>query len=133
MTTYDQGWVWAAWFLAFVILFAVLEARALIKGHKTLSRSVWMLTKAWPPLPFFIGLVVGFLACHFWWIGPGCDLVEPQSAVQRSTYTPQGATRVVSTSPRQDRGQGSSLSCNTTRGLSSIQVENPVRAFAPGL
>lgn len=65
------GWIWAVWFVVFVVgLFVVLEARALIKKQKTLSRTVVDVSRAWPPLPFILGFVVGMLVSHFWW--PWC-------------------------------------------------------------
>jgi hypothetical protein len=60
--------VWAAWLIGAVIIsFAVLEGYAIAKGRLTLSECVWLATKAWPPLPFVVGVIVGGLAAHFWW------------------------------------------------------------------
>src|SRR5258707_11118581 len=62
--------LWVAWILLIAASFAGLEWYALAYGTiPTLSRVIWILTFAWPPLPFVIGFVVGFLACHFWWGG----------------------------------------------------------------
>lgn len=61
--------VWSIWLLAIAGSFAGFEGYALATGHETLSRWTWELSKAWPPYPFFVGLLVGFLACHFWWGG----------------------------------------------------------------
>lgn len=68
-------WVWVAWIIAPLIAFAIFEGYALKNNRTTLSRLVWNATRAWPPLPFVIGVVVGMLASHFWWIGQACDLV----------------------------------------------------------
>lgn len=59
--------VWVAWFLFVLISFALLEAFAIKTRRATLSASVWRLSKAWPPFPFVMGVVVGGLAIHFWW------------------------------------------------------------------
>lgn len=58
---------WTVWLLAIVLSFALLETYALQHDRATFSRYVWEISQAWPPLPFFVGLLVGFLACHFWW------------------------------------------------------------------
>lgn len=71
-----MSWVWVAWLAVILLSFAILEGYALRSSKTTLSRFVWNTSRAWPPLPFFVGLIVGFLACHFWWIGPGCDLIQ---------------------------------------------------------
>lgn len=55
-----------AWILALAFL-ATYEAWALATGHQSLSRAMWTLTSAWPPLIFLEGMVVGGLAVHFWW------------------------------------------------------------------
>jgi H+/Cl- antiporter ClcA len=67
-----MNWVWALWLLAIAVSFAAFEGYALATGRKTLSRWTWDLSKAWPPYPCFVGLIVGFLACHFWWGGIVC-------------------------------------------------------------
>ena len=69
-------WGWAIWVVAIAVSFGVLEGWALMTGRPTLSRTVWVFSKAWPPLPFVAGLLAGFLASHFWWIGQGCDLLS---------------------------------------------------------
>jgi hypothetical protein len=73
-----MNWIWVGWTAAIVVSFAVFESYALANGKMTLSRATWDLTKAWPPLPFAAGLLVGGLAVHFWWnwcpqvgFGPG--------------------------------------------------------------
>ena len=65
--------VWIVWFLvAVVLLFAIFETRALIKGTPTLSRTVWIINKNFPPFGWMVGIVVGFLGCHFFWGGIVC-------------------------------------------------------------
>lgn len=56
-------WAWCA-AIGFLLWY---EWWALATGHQTLSRAVWTLSTAWPPLIFLDGLVVGGLAVHFWW------------------------------------------------------------------
>lgn len=62
-----MDWVWVTWILGIVVSFALLEGYALTHDRTTLSRFVWRLSKAWPPLPFVAGLLAGGLAVHFWW------------------------------------------------------------------
>jgi H+/Cl- antiporter ClcA len=64
-----MDWFWPAWLLIIVGSFACAEGFALATGRKTLSRWTWEVSKEFPPYPFFCGLIVGFLACHFWWGG----------------------------------------------------------------
>jgi hypothetical protein len=71
-----MNWVWVVWLVAVGASFAVLERYALRNDTTTLSRFIWTVTKAWPPFPWVVGVVVGFLACHFFWIAQGCDLVK---------------------------------------------------------
>jgi hypothetical protein len=71
-----MNWVWLAWLLLIAGSFAVLERYALLKNKVTLSRFIWNTSKAWPPLPWLVGVVVGFLADHFFWPGQGCDLIK---------------------------------------------------------
>ena len=66
-------WVWVAWLLVVAASFAVFEGLAIAHKRPTLSRTVWEVSKAWPPLPWVAGVVVGFLAAHFWWVGQGCE------------------------------------------------------------
>ncbi len=61
--------VWSLWIALILASFAVFEGFALVRNKTTLSRFVWNLTKAWPPLPFIVGAVVGFVSAHFWWGG----------------------------------------------------------------
>ena len=61
---------WAIWFVAAMIMFACLEVFALATRRiKTLSATIWELTKRQPILPFVLGLIVGVLAVHFWGVG----------------------------------------------------------------
>lgn len=63
---------WTVWLVAIALTFAAGETYALMTGHKTLSRWVWDISKAWPPFPWVVGVLMGFLACHFWWGGIVC-------------------------------------------------------------
>lgn len=65
MTWWYVGWT--ALNLAWVIGFAVLEGWAIKKGGLTLSMYTWILSQAWGPMPFVLGLIVGGLAVHFYW------------------------------------------------------------------
>lgn len=71
-----MSWVWVAWVVFIAVSFAGLEGYALISNKNTLSRTVWNISKAWPPFGWVCGLLAGFLGAHFWWIGQGCDLVS---------------------------------------------------------
>lgn len=64
-----MSWAWIVWIVATVVIFVALEAHALRHNETTLSRFTWNISQAFPALPFFVGLVIGFLACHFWWGG----------------------------------------------------------------
>jgi hypothetical protein len=67
-----MGTVWTLWLGAILVSFACFEGWALRTNRMTLSRWTWTVSKAFPPFPFFAGLVVGFLAAHFWWGGIVC-------------------------------------------------------------
>jgi hypothetical protein len=67
-----MSWAWLSWALFFAVSFAALERYAILKNKTTLSRLVWNTSKAWPPFPWLVGLVTGFLADHFFWPGQGC-------------------------------------------------------------
>jgi hypothetical protein len=67
---------WSFWVVLIAVSFGVFEWWALHTGRATLSRTVWEFSKAWPPLPWVAGVLVGFLAAHFWWIGMGCDIAN---------------------------------------------------------
>ncbi len=62
---------WTALIIANIVIFAILEGYALSRsdpdGGITLSRYVWEASKAWPPLVFLLGMIVGGLVVHFWW------------------------------------------------------------------
>ena len=68
-----MSWYWSIWlFIALPVTFAAGEAYAIHTGRITLSRFIWNLSKAFPPFPWIVGVLVGFLACHFWWGGIVC-------------------------------------------------------------
>ena len=60
---------WAVWLFAIAASFTAFEVYALANNKTTLSRFVWNCSKAWPPFPWVVGLLTGFLAAHFWWGG----------------------------------------------------------------
>ncbi len=62
-------WFWTIWLVVIVASFAGFEGYALMHNTTTLSRYVWDLSAAWPPLGWFAGFGTGFLVCHFWWGG----------------------------------------------------------------
>ena len=64
-----MNWIWPTWILSIAVSFSALETYAIASHKPTLSRFVWELTAAWPPLPFIAGFIAGFLCCHFWWGG----------------------------------------------------------------
>lgn len=64
-----MSWVWLGWLIFLIASFAVFEGFALKTGRTTLSRFVWNISAAWPPFGWVCGVIVGFLACHFWWGG----------------------------------------------------------------
>lgn len=63
---------WTALFVGFAILAIAGETYALQTDRTTMSRYVWNASKAFPALPLFVGLVAGFLFCHFFWGGIVC-------------------------------------------------------------
>jgi hypothetical protein len=63
--------IWPMWLIAIVVTFGFFEGWALVHGQKTLSRWVWLTTKAWPPFPAIFGLVAGGLIVHFFWTNQG--------------------------------------------------------------
>jgi len=73
---------WVFWFIVAVILvagtFGVAEAYAIRNKKSTLSRTMWEIGKSWPPFGWAVGmglgLLIGFLACHFFWPGEGCSI-----------------------------------------------------------
>jgi len=62
-------WIWAAWWIFLFVSFALIESFAIAKNKTTLSRFMWSASKSFPLLPFIVGLIVGVLACHFFWGG----------------------------------------------------------------
>lgn len=65
----NRRWIWAAWFGAVVITFAILEGLALSRPDGvTLSQTIVDLSHRWPPIVFLIGMGVGLLVSHFWWV-----------------------------------------------------------------
>lgn len=64
-------WTWLYWiafFAVIAILFVIGETLALRqKNAVTLSRFIWTISKAWPPIVFVIGWLIGLLTAHFWW------------------------------------------------------------------
>jgi hypothetical protein len=65
-----EDWIWLLFLAQVAIEFGVLEARALNRGHDTLSAFVWRLSK-WPPFGWTMGIAVGFLGNHFFWPDQG--------------------------------------------------------------
>ena len=65
--------IWALWFGAVLIVFAIIEWVALVTGRiPTLSRTVWRIVARYPIFQFLFGCVCGGLAVHFFgWI-PAC-------------------------------------------------------------
>ena len=60
-------WIWAAFLIGWIVMFAVIEGVALAWGDTTLSRFVWEVSQQWPLVPVLYGMVLGGLAVHFWW------------------------------------------------------------------
>jgi hypothetical protein len=68
-----MDWFWTIWLVLGVLgTFGIAECYAIVTHKPTLSRYVWTVSKAFPAFPWIIGVVVGFLACHFWWGGAIC-------------------------------------------------------------
>ena len=91
---------WTVLGLAWVAVFAAMEGYALTHDDAiTLSRFVWEISAAWPPLPFVCGFIAGFLCCHFWWGGivsfkpvGGLDAVQGRAGAseeKKGVETPQ--------------------------------------------
>ncbi|MCC6775620.1 MAG: hypothetical protein IT537_03130 [Hyphomicrobiales bacterium] len=61
---------WSVLGLAWVVVAAPLELYGLIQEDPdaaiTLSRFVWEVSNAWPPVVFMAGLTIGILVPHFW-------------------------------------------------------------------
>jgi hypothetical protein len=60
---------WVFFLVIIVMMFIGGETYALAYGRQTLSRFTWNLSKTWPPLPWVVGILTGFIASHFWWGG----------------------------------------------------------------
>lgn len=67
-----MSWIWVGWLVFLAASFAAFEGYALKTGHMTLSRFTWTVSKAFPLFPWLVGVLVGVLACHFWWGGVVC-------------------------------------------------------------
>jgi hypothetical protein len=61
--------IWGAFFIIVIAAALTLETYCLVTNRQTMSRFVWNLSKAWPPLPLIVGLSFGFLFSHLWWGG----------------------------------------------------------------
>ena len=66
--------VWVGWLIFLAVSFGAFEAWAIVTNRWTLSRFTWEITKSWPPFGWLCGLIVGFLAAHFFWPAQGCSL-----------------------------------------------------------
>jgi hypothetical protein len=60
---------WIFFLATILLMFTVGEVYALAYNKQTLSRFIWDVSKIWPPLPWVMGLVTGFVAAHFFWGG----------------------------------------------------------------
>lgn len=62
---------WTALIVGAVAIFVVMESYALMRPDPddgiTLSRYVWEISQAWPPVIFILGWISGLLTSHFWW------------------------------------------------------------------
>jgi hypothetical protein len=74
-----RGWMkWAVWLFFLIVSFAIMEGASIKHDTSTLSRFVWDLTAAFPPIQYIAGFLAGFLCCHFWWLGnPAVDANQP--------------------------------------------------------
>jgi hypothetical protein len=63
------------WIIAAALLLAY-EFYAIARGKKTLSRMMWEANADWPFLSTLIGMVIGGLLVHFFWLPAGCDPVR---------------------------------------------------------
>ena len=61
-----------AWIAAVIILLAY-EFYAIATGKETLSARIWRMEKWWPFFGTLVGLIIGGLLVHFFWIPAGCD------------------------------------------------------------
>lgn len=66
---------WSTLIVGWLIVFAIMEGYALTHDDAiTLSRFVFEISNAWPPVIFLLGLTVGILVAHFWWRWNPTDL-----------------------------------------------------------
>jgi hypothetical protein len=64
--------VWVIWLIAVAVSFSALEAIALSTGRWwSLSHFVWEVSKAFPLINVFYGMLFGGLAVHFFWTNQG--------------------------------------------------------------
>ena len=75
-----EDWVWLAYLLGTAGVFGVLEARALNRGHDTLSAFIWRLSSGWPPFGWALGLATGFLGAHFEWTNQGLSETDERES-----------------------------------------------------
>lgn len=63
--------VWAFLIIctASVLALLVYEIYAMANSHEgdTISEYFWAVSGQYPILPFFLGVIIGTLAGHFWW------------------------------------------------------------------
>lgn len=60
-------YIWPAVLGSWVFSFAFFETVALSHNGLSLSRFVWNVSEAWPPIIMIFGALVGGLTVHFWW------------------------------------------------------------------
>lgn len=62
---------WTVLIAGAVVIFIAMEGYALMQPTPddgiTLSRYVWEISQAWPPIIFVVGWLCGLLTSHFWW------------------------------------------------------------------
>ena len=76
---------WIVWLFFLVVSFAIMEGMSIHDDTSTLSRFVWNLTAAFPPIMYIAGFLAGFLCCHFWWMGsPVVDKNQPPLEASKS-------------------------------------------------
>lgn len=64
--------VWVFWVIVIAVSFGCFEAFAIKTKRPTLSRTVWNVSKSFPAFGWVVGLLFGFLGCHFFWGGIVC-------------------------------------------------------------
>jgi hypothetical protein len=75
-----EDWIWLAYLAAVAGTFGALEARALNRGHDTLSAFIWRANRAWPPFGYLLGFATGFLVNHFEWPGQSLEETDKREA-----------------------------------------------------